>query len=122
MSYGPNFPATFRRAADLVDKILRGTKATRHPSRQPTKFEFVINLKPAKALGLEVPPTLLGPRRRGDRMIPPFVAVHESGSGSITACPFLLPLSGVQHTSRIYDGVDAPRRHRCAKVEVLSTT
>ena len=59
MSYGPNFPAMFRRAADLVDKILRGTKATDIPVEQPTTFDLVINLITAKALGLNVPPTLL---------------------------------------------------------------
>src|SRR5262245_12659271 len=55
MSYGPNFPDLFRRAADLVDKILRGTKPADIPVEQPTKFDLVINLTTAKALGLEVP-------------------------------------------------------------------
>jgi putative ABC transport system substrate-binding protein len=59
MSYGPNFPDLFRRAADFVDKILRGTKPADIPVEQPTKFDLVINLTTAKALGLEVPPTLL---------------------------------------------------------------
>ena len=59
MSYGPNFPALFWRAADFVDKILRGTKPGDIPVEQPTKFELVINLKIAKALGLAVPQTLL---------------------------------------------------------------
>lgn len=59
MSYGPNFPDLFRRAADMVDKILHGTKAADIPVEQPTKFETVINLKTAKALGLTIPPTLL---------------------------------------------------------------
>jgi putative ABC transport system substrate-binding protein len=59
MSYGPNFPAQFRRAADLVDKILRGTKPGDIPVEQPTKFDLVVNLTTAKALGLEVPHNLL---------------------------------------------------------------
>ena len=59
MSYGPNFPALFQRAADFVDKILRGTKPGEIPVEQPTKFDLVINLSTAKALGLTVPTTLL---------------------------------------------------------------
>jgi putative tryptophan/tyrosine transport system substrate-binding protein len=59
MSYGPSFPDLFRRAADYVDKILRGTKPADIPVEQPTKFDLVINLTTAKALGLTVPSSLL---------------------------------------------------------------
>src|SRR5262249_30126743 len=59
MSYGPNIANLFRRTAELVDKILRGTKPGDIPVEQPTKFDFVINLTTAKVLGLEIPPTLL---------------------------------------------------------------
>jgi putative ABC transport system substrate-binding protein len=59
MSYGVNWPALSRRTAELVDKILRGAKPGNIPVEQPTKFDLVINLTTAKALGLEIPPTLL---------------------------------------------------------------
>jgi putative ABC transport system substrate-binding protein len=66
MSYGPNFPNQWRRTAEIVDKILRGTKPGDIPVEQPTKFDLIINLTTAKVLGLEVPPTLLA---RADEVI-----------------------------------------------------
>jgi putative tryptophan/tyrosine transport system substrate-binding protein len=59
MSYGPDYRALFLRAADYVDKILRGTKPGDIPVEQPTRFELVINLKTANALGLTIPHNLL---------------------------------------------------------------
>ena len=66
MSYGPNLANQFPRAADFVDKILRGAKPADIPVEQPTKFDLIINLTPAKALGLEVSPTLVA---RADEVI-----------------------------------------------------
>jgi ABC-type uncharacterized transport system substrate-binding protein len=66
MSYGTNFPDTFRRSAELIDKVLRGAKPADIPVEQPTKFDLTINLTTAKALGLDLPPSVLA---RADAVI-----------------------------------------------------
>ena len=66
LSYGPNIPDNFRRLASYVDKVLKGAKPAELPVEQPTKFDLVINLKTANALGLTIPPAVL---TRADRVI-----------------------------------------------------
>ena len=66
MAYGPNVPDNFRRAADYIDRILKGANPAELPIQEPVKFEFVVNLKTAKALGLTIPPTILA---RADEVI-----------------------------------------------------
>jgi putative ABC transport system substrate-binding protein len=66
LSYGPNFSDLYRRSATFVDKVLKGTKPSDLPVEQPTKFEFFINLKTAKQIGLTIPPNVLA---RANRVI-----------------------------------------------------
>jgi ABC transporter substrate binding protein len=86
VSYGPDRSDLYRRAADLDDKILRGTKPADIPVEQPTKFRLVVNLKTAKALGLTIPESFAPPplthSRSRDRLFDHFVGAHKTEIGS----------------------------------------
>ena len=95
MSYGPNIPALFRHAADYVDKILHGTKPGELPVEQPTQFDFVINLKTAKALGLTVPHNLLV---LAEEVIDEAANVAYWAEASVRCIAAIRPESGVKPT------------------------
>ena len=82
ISYGPDLVSQFQQAASYVDRILRGEKPANLPVQAPNKYELVINLKTAKALGLIIPPDFARTRRRGDRITILFAATHKSASGT----------------------------------------
>ena len=85
MAYGPNLADLFRRAATYVDKILKGAKPADLPVEQPTKFELVINLKTAKALGLTIPPVAAGAGGRGDPVIDRRAFIGTLAGGLVAA-------------------------------------
>ena len=87
MTYGPNSSKFFRRLAVYVKKIVSGEKPSEIPIEQPSTFELVINLKTAKSIGLTIPPTLLAPRRRGDRVRgrAPNIAVNTARAAELPA-------------------------------------
>ena len=68
LAYVADYPDLWRRAASYVDRILKGAKPGDLPVQQPNKYELIVNLKTARALGITVPTTLLGHRGRGDRI------------------------------------------------------
>jgi hypothetical protein len=97
MCYGPNYTSMFRRAAEYVDKILRGAKPADMPFEQPTKFDLIINLATAKAIGLNIPESFL---LRADEVI----VWHEP---NLQRCP---PFGRYRGKTR--HGADCPIRSR----------
>jgi putative ABC transport system substrate-binding protein len=73
IAYGPNLNVVYRRAADYVAKLIKGEQPSNLPVEQPVRFELVVIMKSAQALGITIPQSVLGPRRQGDRIGRPLV-------------------------------------------------
>ena len=132
MSYGSDRLDNFRRAATYADRILKGTKPSELPVQAPIKFELVINLKTAKALGLDVPVTLSAARRRSDRIGRLFAALLMSSVWPLASTCGNVPLrsrlgqSGRQHgqikEARLSDPRSARSRASAAAADATAAT
>jgi putative tryptophan/tyrosine transport system substrate-binding protein len=96
LSYGNDLFDSFRRAATYADRILKGATPNELPVQAPVKFELVINLKTAKALGLEVPPVAARGCRRGDRLSTPPILIVALVRGRTAARDHIRPVSQIR--------------------------